>query len=827
MAQNDVRYFNTITIPTHLRDNPLREQAKLLHDWHYKAMECMARISAPNGEVYRKRASRSATTRRNATFNEWQARYETNLVPERQSAMLYDLYVEYQIIAQYIVNNSKRGRRMSKASRQRWVADLWRSMYTNPQRHERHMPSIQQAYERAMSRMELSHGRPTYYGVYEFHNDDKTLHVHSLSDIWLSHYATHYAIYGAKIVKDRMKKLQQGIYVPLPFDSVYLCYDITKRKRANRLSRIAGIEFEEDEVDEPTENCIPHLMSYITKKLEYTAKDITGTMSTLDIRQPDFYSANIDAREDDDEESDVVKLGEPIKVTLPTFRLDLPDHLDEGETWRDVIQRQLNQYPSDFETVHIHDTAIGYVTYIEDFFPLDNHAEFRRLKTNTEQLSIREQSRLKRLNAQAARELENLRVSFLTPKLLNRFTVPMLDMPPFETLIEWNLDEAQFQLILDYCFNPVTLAHGRAGTGKSRTVAILIKALQLPPEQTLIVAFTGKACARLNELFTTFDLPHRAKTIHSALAARYGNKFGHDEMRTLNNIRYVIVDEIGIVQKSLFAQLLRALPYDARLLLLGDYRQLPPIQGGSVLRELMDLGTIPTIELTELHRSQDKVLQFADAVLSNNTSKLTKITEGYTIDAVEQAYKDGWTILSNATEIVRKVNLQFESENGTKLGDYCYTVDDPVIQEHNDNKAGTLNGQMGRVVQQAPNEITVELDDGRNERYTIHNASKLSLAYALTIHKSQGSEFERVLVVLDLTDGAELSNELIYTAITRARYDVRMMLTPRPNNLHETWRMILERRAVMSDAHNYSNAERVAKWMLYQVAHKSSKSLSS
>lgn len=826
LTQNDVHYFNTVTIPTHLRDMPLREQAKMLHDWHYKAIECMARISAPNCEVYKKRASRSSTTKRNATPHEWQARYEANLVPEHNMAILYDLYVEYQIIAQFIVANSRRGRRMSKSSRQRWAADLWKSMYNSPQRRERHMPFIVAAYERSMSRMLISSGRPTFYGTYEFHTDDKTLHVHSLSDIWLSHYAMHYALYGAKVVKERLNQLQQGIYVPLPFDAVYLCYDITERKRGERLSRIAGVEFEDEGVDEPTENGVIHLMNYITKKLEYAAKDITGTMSTLDIRQPDFYSANIDAREDDDEESDVVKLGEPIKVTLPTFRLDLPDHLDEGETWQDVIQRQLNQYPSDFETFHLHDTAIGYASYIEDFFPLDNHAEFKRL-TNAEQFTMREQSRFKRLKAQASRELDNLRVSILTPRLLHRFRVPMIDMPEYEALRQWNLDEAQHDLILNYCLNPVTLAHGRAGTGKSRTVAILIKALQLPVEQTLVVSYTGKACARLNELFTTFNLPHRARTIHSALAARHGNKFGHDELRTLNNIRHVIVDEIGIVQKSLFAQLLRALPYDARLLLLGDYRQLPPIQGGSVLKELMDMSTIPTVELTELHRSQDKVLILADAVLDNRVTKLTKITERYSIEAVEQAYKGGWTVLSNAVGVVRRVNHLFESENGAKLGDYCYAFDDPVIQDKNDNKAGTLNGQMGRVVGQAAGEITVELDDGRKEQYTIHNAGKLSLAFALTIHKSQGSEFEKVLVVLDLTDGAELSNELVYTAVTRAKTDVRIMFTPRPTNLHETWRKILERHAVMADAHNYRNAEQVAKWMLYQIARNSIPSLSS
>lgn len=824
LADHHVRYFNTITIPLKSRDDKIQKQAEWLKNVHSKSIEIMARICAPNGEVYKNRASRSKTCTNITSKEEWQKRYETRLIPERERAIRYDAYVLMHILAQYIVGkqNEKKGWR-SRLDGDTRIKRYWESQRVN--RMTRYTENISVHYERAVERMTESRGRPAYYGTFEYHDDDKTLHIHSLSNIWISHYAIHSAVYGVNYVRKRLKAFERGEFVPLPWDCVYRSDDISDpEKQRKRLSRL-DTKWDFDPIEsfqgfsEESDDDLHHFITYITKSLKYLTKEIANTINSAGLRTFDFHSRGIVARPKDDMESNYERLTQmPIKLSLPAYRVALDEPTD-GD-WVLSAHNAANRYTVDYKAFNVYEDMLMVTMpeVVERLFPLRKNDRYWELKDKADP-SKSELNELKRLQRYFDEDMNNFRVSILTKRSLARFTASPIAIPDISR--STRLDETQQEIIRSFALHPITLAHGPAGTGKSLTAVEVIKSYGLPEDRTLILAYTGKSANRLNQLLQGSQLSYRAQTVHSALAARYDGRYGHDEFHSLSHIQYLILDEIGIMPKSLFVQLLRSLGAQTRMLLLGDFRQLPPINGGSTIRELIDLNFLPTIELTKNYRSGDAIIDLANAVLDADVNNLTSMTEKYDENEVVKMRLDGFQVLTNTRKTAKSINNLLSNktgENGIKLGSTIYSVNDPVIITKNDNSKGLLNGQMGLVTFVSNEWMSVCLEDGTVERYDLFNSGKIDLAYALTVHKAQGSEFDSVLFIVDLATSDELlTREIVYTAITRAKNSIRIMLRPSILNVSEQWKKILARESVRMSPHTYRNAEDIAIYMWSKI----------
>ncbi len=315
---------------------------------------------------------------------------------------------------------------------------------------------------------------------------------------------------------------------------------------------------------------------------------------------------------------------------------------------------------------------------------------------------------------------------------------------------------------------------GKAGTGKTTIVSEVFKSF---PKELKVgyLSFAGKAVSRLNEKCGQ----KVAKTIHRYCSARFSEltDFVKNE-KNLIDVDLVFVDEISMVNKEIFANLLNALPLKTKIILCGDRNQLNPVGSNSIIFELglIKHEAIKYVELKQVLRSVDGVLVMADKVLQSNSSVLPYKT--YSIEEVEEYHKNGFQIIANSNDMVRKIN-QHLSRNKygiTTTAYYNYNIGDKIMILQNDVANQVYNGDIVFITGYEAGKI--ELWDQQSDHTFFYDVYKsadwFQPAECFTVHKSQGSEWDRVLVVLDNKDKLLTAN-LLYTAITRAAKEVVIM----------------------------------------------------
>lgn len=352
---------------------------------------------------------------------------------------------------------------------------------------------------------------------------------------------------------------------------------------------------------------------------------------------------------------------------------------------------------------------------------------------------------------------------------------------------------------------------GGPGTGKTTTLNAIISLYKQQGLKPLICAPTGRAAKRVSDLTGC-----EAKTIHRLLGVKAGGElagFEHNENNLLE-CDAVIIDEMSMVDSLLFEALLRALPIDCKLIMVGDSDQLPSVGAGNVLHDMIASGTIPVISLTEIFRQalESAIVTNAHRIVAGKMPELdnskdffflqrlefdaaadltvqlclTRLPNAYGFDPISDIQVLSPTRKGPLGTVELNKRLQAElnppSRQKSEIKTFLYTfrTGDKVMQTKNDYEiewkkdgekgAGIFNGDIGVIVRLNRLLGAIDIDfDGRLATYNIEMLENVELAYAATVHKSQGSEFDAVILpILGGYDKLYFRN-LLYTAVTRAK----------------------------------------------------------
>ncbi|GGR30706.1 AAA family ATPase [Deinococcus ruber] len=353
----------------------------------------------------------------------------------------------------------------------------------------------------------------------------------------------------------------------------------------------------------------------------------------------------------------------------------------------------------------------------------------------------------------------------LADDLARLFTAPLPILPlPSSFPLLTDEQRAAVQLA---CTCALTVITGGPGTGKTTTLKALLDTLDLAGLTTVLCAPTGKAASRMQQ-----STGRDATTLHRLLSYD-GDQFSNGVLP----FDAVVVDEVSMASNALLGALLRSVPTGARVILVGDEDQLPPIDPGHPLAAL--IRTLPTARLTRTHRqAQDSpILALAQLLISGEKPAGTGVpfhaadTTADLVQLVEaQMTPAGPPMILTAGRAgplgVDALNTALQAALNPGTG--AFRVGDPVLITRNDHALGLMNGMTGRVLTVTP-QFTCEFD---GQPYELSLSIPISLAYAMTIHRSQGSEWDRVIVVLSDDHTRLLSRQLAYTAVTRAKRDL-------------------------------------------------------
>ena len=357
-------------------------------------------------------------------------------------------------------------------------------------------------------------------------------------------------------------------------------------------------------------------------------------------------------------------------------------------------------------------------------------------------------------------------------------------------------DDIQVAAIRQAVGSKVMVLTGGPGTGKTTTTQGIIEAFKSANLHILLAAPTGRAAKRMSEA-TGME----AKTIHRLLEYNPMDGYKRNDENPLDGDA-LIVDECSMIDIILMNSLMKAIPEHMRLILVGDIDQLPSVGAGNVLRDIIDSDMIPVIRLTRIFRQaqSSRIVMNAHAV---NQGRFPDISNGRNTDfffirnddpeqvageivklvrdRLPKAYGQPLNNIQVLTPMQRSVvgagNLNIllqEALNhntaGISRGGYTYKYGDRVMQIRNNYDKNVFNGDIGIVAKVDLEDRTLTIDfDGRMVEYDATELDEVTLAYATTIHKSQGSEYPIVVIPVLMTHFVMLQRNLIYTGITRAK----------------------------------------------------------
>lgn len=346
----------------------------------------------------------------------------------------------------------------------------------------------------------------------------------------------------------------------------------------------------------------------------------------------------------------------------------------------------------------------------------------------------------------------------------------------------------------------MTVITGGPGTGKTTVVQTIIRLAEQEGLRILLCAPTGRAAKRLAE--TT---QRKAKTIHRLLIpdGRQGRiqVFEYNETKLLP-ADLVIVDEVSMLDMEMMYHLLSALKPQCRCILVGDVDQLPSVGAGAVLHDIIASGQVPVVRLDTIFRQQEGGRIVTNAHLINSgrlpvvnedpefrfveiedeaqgaekisalyNSELLETGDKFAVQVLSPMYKNPCGV-DNLNQLIQgRFNPPAEGKGELKGKNVIFRVGDKVMQKHNDYEKGVFNGDIGEIFAIQKDMVYVRYPE-QDVKYEGQEVDEITLAYAITVHKSQGSEYHTVIMVLVNSHAIMLQRNLFYTAVTRAKRKV-------------------------------------------------------
>ncbi len=372
--------------------------------------------------------------------------------------------------------------------------------------------------------------------------------------------------------------------------------------------------------------------------------------------------------------------------------------------------------------------------------------------------------------------------------------IPDISVISKQTGVEY--DEVQAEAIREAVSSKVMVLTGGPGTGKTTTTQGIIAALKAMGLRILLAAPTGRAAKRMSEA-TGME----AKTIHRLLEYNPKDGYKRNDDNPLEGDA-LIVDECSMIDLLLMNNLMKAIPAGMRLVLVGDIDQLPSVGAGNVLRDIIDSKRIPVIRLTRIFRQaqESRIVMSAHAInkgvfpdTSNGKNTdfffiqqedpeqavdtIVKLVKERLPNAYKRPTSDIQVLTPMQRGVVGAANLNMALQTVLNPGQvslnrsgYSFRQGDRVMQLRNNYDKEVFNGDLGYIERVDMEDRTLFVCfDGRTVEYDVSELDELTLAYATTIHKSQGSEYPIVVMPVLMTHYVMLQRNLIYTGITRAK----------------------------------------------------------
>lgn len=377
------------------------------------------------------------------------------------------------------------------------------------------------------------------------------------------------------------------------------------------------------------------------------------------------------------------------------------------------------------------------------------------------------------------------------------------------------LADKQKEAIEKVLSNNITVITGGPGTGKTTVIKSIISIMEKKNLKVVLTAPTGRAAKRMAEV-----CGKSARTIHRLLEVSFSDKSSNKFVKNESNpiaANMIIVDEMSMVDVLLFASLLKAVKNGTRLVLVGDVNQLPSVGAGNVLKDIINSDRFSCVYLDEIYRQEKESMiisnahnilkgeypsytgknsdffiikktdagSITDEIISLCKERLPKFLENksdLSIQVLSPMKKTMLGTIAINNVLQQELNPSSKNKQEKKWGEYVFREGDRIIQTKNNYDIdwktesgevgiGVFNGDTGTIkkIDNKEKFVTVEFYDGKIAEYEFSKLEDLDLAYAITVHKSQGSEFDAVIIPLYSGPRTLMYRNLLYTAVTRAK----------------------------------------------------------